>query len=164
MITDELDVTPDDVTLNRGRVVWLLGPLARELDQRAQVLRVPLESLVLTILESHLAAARETVTALSDAPEPRPARLTLSVERAPCASARPQRFVIGRAGDADLKVEHPTISRHHALLHHRDDAWYLADLGSKNGMMKDGRAVSETILEDGDQLWLGRVLIKIAIA
>lgn len=162
-ITDDPNVSPDDATLSRGRLVWLLGPLARELDQRAQRLRVPLESLVLSILESHVAAARETVTALPEAPESRPARFTLTVERASRASALPRRFVIGRADDADLKVEHRTISRHHALLHHRDDAWHLADLGSKNGMTKDGRAVQETILEDGDQLWLGRVMVTISI-
>lgn len=163
IITEDLEDTPEDATLNRGRVVWLLDPLVGELEHRAQCLRVPLESLVRTILESHVAAARETVTALPGAPEAKSARLTLTVERAPDASARPRRFVIGRAGDAELKVEHPTISRHHALLHRRDDAWHLADLGSKNGVTKDGRAVEETRLEHGDQLWLGRVLVTIAV-
>lgn len=162
MTTTDTDVISDDATLNRGRVVWLLGPLARDLEHRAQRLRVPLESLVLTILELHVAADRETVTALPDAPAERPARLTLTLERTPSANARSRRFVLGRSEDAELKVEHPTISRHHAVVHRRNDAWHLADLGSKNGVTRNGAAVKDTVLEHGDELWLGRVLVTIA--
>ncbi len=45
---------------------------------------------------------------------------------------------IGRAADSELKIEHPSVSRAHAELRHRLDAWHLQDLGSKNGSFVDG--------------------------
>jgi hypothetical protein len=45
---------------------------------------------------------------------------------------------IGRAADSGLKIEHPSVSRQHAELRHRFDAWYLQDLCSKNGSFVEG--------------------------
>lgn len=45
---------------------------------------------------------------------------------------------IGRADDSGLKIDHPSVSRAHAELRQRADAWSLRDLGSKNGTFVDG--------------------------
>jgi len=45
---------------------------------------------------------------------------------------------IGRADDSALKIDHPSVSRAHAELRQRADAWTLLDLGSKNGTFVDG--------------------------
>src|SRR5262249_12885753 len=42
------------------------------------------------------------------------------------------RIVIGRAPDADVQIDDPSISRHHAALH-VGPGFQLADLGSANG-------------------------------
>lgn len=47
---------------------------------------------------------------------------------------------IGRDRSMDVTLEHPVVSREHALLRW-EDGWYLVDSGSKNGLFVDGRRV-----------------------
>jgi ABC-type multidrug transport system ATPase subunit len=50
------------------------------------------------------------------------------------------RLVIGRDPDADVRLEHPSISRHHAaLVRWPDGGLFVEDLGSTNGVRVDGR-------------------------
>lgn len=46
---------------------------------------------------------------------------------------------IGRGGDSNLRLEHPSVSRTHARLEPDGGGWRLLDLGSKNGSFVDGR-------------------------
>ena len=55
----------------------------------------------------------------------------------------PQRLRIGRDPGCDVVIDHPSVSRAHAELYHRDDRWWLRDLGSKNGSFVDGIAVAD---------------------
>ncbi len=50
-------------------------------------------------------------------------------------------IVIGRAGDCDLSIEDPSISRRHAVLHLR--SLELEDVGSKNGTRLFGKGSDE---------------------
>jgi len=54
-----------------------------------------------------------------------------------------ERLRIGRAFDCDLRLDHPSVSRHHAEIHHETNAWRLQDLGSKNGCFVDGIAIRD---------------------
>lgn len=54
-----------------------------------------------------------------------------------------ERLRIGRASECELHLDHPSVSRHHAELHHEADAWHLHDLDSKNGSFVDGIAISD---------------------
>ena len=61
--------------------------------------------------------------------------------------------LIGRAEDCDLQLHDPLASRHHAEI--RRDTWrYLvADLGSRNGTLVNGRTVQEPQpLQSGDTI------------
>ena len=43
-------------------------------------------------------------------------------------------FVIGRLSGCDILLEHPSISRHHAILQYKkNEGWFLYDLGSTHG-------------------------------
>ncbi|MFC5570746.1 FHA domain-containing protein [Lysobacter yangpyeongensis] len=59
---------------------------------------------------------------------------------------------IGRDPGCDLVIAHPSVSRTHAELYHRDGRWWLRDLGSKNGSFVDGIAVADHPLPA--QCWL----------
>lgn len=66
-----------------------------------------------------------------------------------------QRLRIGRDPGCDLVIEHPSVSRQHAELYHRDNRWWLRDLDSKNGSFIDGIAVTNHPLPDACWLRLG---------
>lgn len=59
---------------------------------------------------------------------------------------------IGRSPDCDLRLEHASVSRHHAELRGDGDAWVLHDLDSKNGSFVDGLAAGDAPL--ARQAWL----------
>jgi predicted component of type VI protein secretion system len=66
--------------------------------------------------------------------------------------------LLGRAGDADLVVDRPLVSRRHCrLIAHADGALEVEDLESTNGTFVNGRRVKRARLEAGDRLTVGRV-------
>jgi pSer/pThr/pTyr-binding forkhead associated (FHA) protein len=67
-------------------------------------------------------------------------------------------FAIGRAGDNDLAIEKPTVSRHHALVSEEGDRWFLEDRGSFNGTFVNGSRIqpgAKVPLRHGDRIGLG---------
>jgi hypothetical protein len=66
------------------------------------------------------------------------------------------RATIGRSKDADCVLRDPNVSRRHAELRQGGAGeWTIADLGSTNGVKVNGRRVSSTRLNPGDQVTLG---------
>lgn len=68
-------------------------------------------------------------------------------------------FTVGRHPDCDVvfdAAEHPTVSVRHAEIVRKGGAWYLRDLGSRNGTYLGGRRVEgDTRLSDGDTVRFG---------
>jgi pSer/pThr/pTyr-binding forkhead associated (FHA) protein len=52
-----------------------------------------------------------------------------------------RRVLVGRAPNADLRLDDPQVSRLHARIEMRDDGVYVEDLGSRNGTAIDGTSV-----------------------
>ncbi|MDP2004513.1 MAG: GGDEF domain-containing protein [Rubrivivax sp.] len=68
---------------------------------------------------------------------------------------------LGRAPDCELPLDSPGISRRHAELQVGRDGVRLRDLGSVNGTHVNEHRVDEAVvLQDGDLLRLGDVLLK----
>lgn len=78
----------------------------------------------------------------------------------PRRSARP--FLIGRLPRCSLVLDDPTVSRVHARLVRRGDAWAICDLRSTNGTRVNGWRVEEAVLEQGDELMIGAVRLSFA--
>ena len=75
--------------------------------------------------------------------------------------------LIGRAPDAEIRIESPKVSRRHARITVDGDTAVVEDLGSKNGtFVDDHRVTSPTPLANGNQLRLGQLaaLLRIVIA
>jgi pSer/pThr/pTyr-binding forkhead associated (FHA) protein len=53
-----------------------------------------------------------------------------------------RRILVGRAPNADLRLDDPQVSRLHARIEMRDDGVYVEDLDSRNGTRVDGAKVS----------------------
>lgn len=64
--------------------------------------------------------------------------------------------IIGRSPDCHITIEDPLVSRHHAKLRVSDESATVMDLGSRNGVRLNGRAIEgEAVLKDGDRIRLG---------
>ncbi|MCA8986354.1 MAG: FHA domain-containing protein [Planctomycetaceae bacterium] len=65
-------------------------------------------------------------------------------------------LVIGRsASEADLILDHSSVSRRHCLLEVREDAVFCRDLCSKNGIFVNGSQMERCLLKAGDRLTIG---------
>jgi DNA-binding NtrC family response regulator len=70
--------------------------------------------------------------------------------------------VIGRAPDAEVKVQHASVSRRHATIRANDGHLRVADLGSHNGTRVNGELVAESrLLASGDVITVGDVVLVV---
>ncbi len=66
--------------------------------------------------------------------------------------------VIGRSKGSDIQIDHPTVSRNHAVLTRYDDgSWTITDAGSKSGVRVNGKRVSIRALQDEDVIMVGNI-------
>jgi pSer/pThr/pTyr-binding forkhead associated (FHA) protein len=69
---------------------------------------------------------------------------------------------LGRSLSADIELDHPSVSRRHALISREDGRLMLLDDHSLNGSYLNGRRVERAVLEDGDVIELGTVRLHFA--
>lgn len=70
---------------------------------------------------------------------------------------------IGRDDDNEIQLPLGTVHRHHAVIHHTDDAdFMIKDLSSAdgNGVVVNGKRVGEARLRHGDTVMLGEAVLK----
>ena len=68
----------------------------------------------------------------------------------------PAGAVLGRWRDADVVLNDPNVSRHHAEVRPSGGSWIVNDLGSTNGIKLNGRRVrGPESLKPGDEIELG---------
>ncbi|MGH7270638.1 MAG: GGDEF domain-containing protein, partial [Polyangiaceae bacterium] len=72
-------------------------------------------------------------------------------------------FEIGRSNGNDLFIDQESISRHHARITFDAGSYVIADLGSTNGTFVNDHRVTAQKLRDGDQLRIGRSILKYMI-
>lgn len=64
--------------------------------------------------------------------------------------------VIGRAAEAQVRLESSAVSRQHAqLLIDPNGRWVVRDMGSRNGTLVNGQPITEHVLAAGDRIELG---------
>ncbi len=74
------------------------------------------------------------------------------------------RFVIGRQKECDLRLGSSMVSKLHAAIERRDGRIFLADLGSTNGTVLNGRLLrgKESEVHDGDRIQVGPAVCTLA--
>lgn len=71
------------------------------------------------------------------------------------------RITLGRRRDSDIFLEDVTVSRQHAaLVRDSNGRFVLYDEGSKNGTFVNGEPISERVLEDGDSIRMGQIVLR----
>ncbi len=67
-----------------------------------------------------------------------------------------ERVLLGRALSSDIAIEDLNVSRTHAEIRNEGaGAWSVADLGSTNGTLVNGRHIASTMLQEGDRVTMG---------
>ncbi|HVH47006.1 MAG TPA: GGDEF domain-containing protein [Labilithrix sp.] len=69
-------------------------------------------------------------------------------------------FEIGRSSRSDLPIDQESISRHHARITFDGQRHVIEDLGSTNGTFVNDQNRRRTPLADGDQVKVGRSILK----
>ncbi len=85
-----------------------------------------------------------------------PSTITLAVDGCVHSVAPGSPVTIGRGVEADIRIDHPQVSRRHAELAYEPGAgWVLRDLGSSNGIFVDGQRVAALAVWQGCHVMLG---------
>ena len=80
--------------------------------------------------------------------------------------------VVGRGRTADVVIAEPTISRAHAAIGFDGEGFFVEDLGSTNGTAVNGkregaaasgRRAPRVMLNTGDEIQLGKLLLKVTL-
>lgn len=64
-------------------------------------------------------------------------------------------LTLGRHAENDIVLDHPKVSRRHARIERRRDAFIMRDLDSTNGTWLGARRIEEHALQDGDTIRIG---------
>jgi|SRR5438105_4917770 len=67
---------------------------------------------------------------------------------------------IGRTPECDVVLSDTNVSRRHAEVRRQGEDFVLIDLGSTNGSKVNGARVREQPLTDGDEITLGKTLLR----
>jgi pSer/pThr/pTyr-binding forkhead associated (FHA) protein len=67
---------------------------------------------------------------------------------------------IGRGLAADLRLDDKSVSRRHAMLVQDPEGTRILDDRSSNGTFVNGRRIEQAPLKNGDELVLGRVVLR----
>jgi len=68
---------------------------------------------------------------------------------------RPQ-TTIGRSPDCDIFLDDVTVSRRHSVVAHGDSGFTIEDLGSLNGTFLNRSRIERGVLENGDEVQIGK--------
>lgn len=64
--------------------------------------------------------------------------------------------LIGRSPECDIFLDDVTVSRRHAEISREDDTFTIRDLESLNGTYVNRRRIESTVLEDDDEVQIGK--------
>lgn len=73
---------------------------------------------------------------------------------------KPGEILIGRSSQAQIQIDHESVSRRHARIVLSDNGVMLSDLGSTNGTYVNDEAITERPLGNGDLIKVGRTILK----
>lgn len=69
-------------------------------------------------------------------------------------------FIIGRSRTCDLVIPSSKVSRQHSGVSRENGEYYIEDLGSANGVWKDGVKIQKEQIKDGDEFMISEEVLK----
>jgi hypothetical protein len=120
--------------------------------------------------DASVAKAAADALAAHGAPIPPPveapvAEIRLTGPAGDLVVTEPGEYTLGRAKDARLRVDNPTVSRRHALVFLTAERLPFVDHGGgANGTLRNGEAVTGRVrLNDGDRIAIGEVELLVRL-
>jgi diguanylate cyclase (GGDEF)-like protein len=111
-----------------------------------------------------LSLREEAITPRTGLRRDRPRLVVLSGEGVGLTYPVVDGAVIGRAHHAAIRIPSDDVSRDHARLLVRGGRTYVEDLGSMNGTLVNGEAITQpTALREGDKIHLGTTVLRFAL-
>jgi len=142
-----------------ARIHELSGGLPGRIDQvAARALHIALEANE-DAVGGHCVKQPEESEVGEDAPPPRRvAALDILLDGQPTAriSLNASRLLIGRHPWNDVRLDHDSVSRHHAMLVREGGRWTVVDLNSTNGIRVNDHVVRQRRLNHGDVVQVGQ--------
>jgi len=112
---------------------------------------------VRAVPEGRLALPDELNSSTAARPSPEYLEVTDPEGHTSRVPLRGERLVIGRTGDADIRLDADGVSRRHAeLVRDPFSRWWIRDSGSRHGTFLAGAHVSEQLLRLGDVVEIDR--------
>ena len=76
-----------------------------------------------------------------------------------------EEVILGRALEADVRVNDTKVSRRHAKINRMQNAsgqveFILTDFGSRNGVLLNGQKVTSEVLQNGDKITIGEHILR----
>ncbi len=77
-----------------------------------------------------------------------------------------EEVILGRALEADVRVNDTKVSRRHARINKifnestREVEYVLTDFGSRNGILVNGQKVTQEVLQNGDKITIGEHILR----
>ena len=74
--------------------------------------------------------------------------------------------ILGRALEADVRINDSKVSRQHARIHTafnektQATEYILTDCGSRNGTLLNGRGIAQEVLQNGDKITIGENILR----
>lgn len=69
-------------------------------------------------------------------------------------------FVIGRSRTCDLVISSSKVSRQHCNVHREGEEYFIEDLGSPNGVWREGLKITKERIKDGDEFMISDEVLK----
>ncbi|MGF1511481.1 MAG: FHA domain-containing protein [Myxococcota bacterium] len=69
-------------------------------------------------------------------------------------------FIIGRSRTCDLVIPSSKVSRQHGGISRENGSYYIEDLGSANGVWKNGIRIQKELIRDGDEFMISEETLK----
>jgi diguanylate cyclase (GGDEF)-like protein len=69
-------------------------------------------------------------------------------------------IVIGRSSKCEVQIDQESVSRNHCRISYNGKTFSIRDLGSTNGTYVNDELIDEVNMRDGDQLKVGRSILK----
>ncbi|MCK6550893.1 FHA domain-containing protein, partial [Myxococcota bacterium] len=69
-------------------------------------------------------------------------------------------FLIGRSRNCDLVIPSSKVSRQHCSVSREGNDFFVEDLGSPNGVWRDGVKITKEKVKDGDEFMISDEVLK----